>query len=113
MTEEIDFPRNKIPGEVHRFMSMNSDNKSYKRMLYLSDLNFRTEELKEVEKDVKEVELLIRYRPIGIGKMRLMVNMGNGINKCLTKIKIFGKKTNCLRQMFYKAKNELPYKNVL
>jgi len=75
MTEEIDFPRNKIPGEVYRFMSMNSDNKSYKRMLYVSDLNFRTEELVEVDKEKKEVELLVRYRPIGIGKMRLMVNM--------------------------------------
>jgi len=75
MTENIDFPRNKIPGEVYRFMSMNADNKSYKRMLYVSDLNFRTEELVEVTSEMKEVELTIRYRPVGIGKLRLMVNM--------------------------------------
>ena len=81
MTEEVDFPRNKIPGEVHRFLSVNSDGKSYKRMLYVSDLNFRTEELKEVEKGMDEVELLIRYRPVGIGKLRLMVNMETGSTK--------------------------------
>ena len=75
MNEEIDFPRSKIPGECYRFLSMNSDQKSYKRMLYVSELNFRTEELKEVLKSEPEVEIMIRYRPVGIGKLRLMVNM--------------------------------------
>ena len=75
MNEEIDFPKNKIPGECYRFLSMNTDQKSYKRMLYVSELNFRTEELKEVLKNEPEVEIMIRYRPVGIGKLRLMVNM--------------------------------------
>ena len=76
MNEAIDFPRNKLPGEVYRFFSLHPDNVHYKKMLYVSDLNFRTEELKEIEKNKPQMELTIRYRPVGIGKMRLMVNMG-------------------------------------
>ena len=37
------------------------------------ELNFRLDELKEIEKS--EQELTIRYRPFGIGKLRLLVNM--------------------------------------
>jgi hypothetical protein len=38
-------------------------------------LNFRTDELKEIEKDKNEMELTIRYRPVGVGKFRFMSNM--------------------------------------
>ena len=41
-------------------------------MLFL-ELNFRLDELKEIEES--EQELTIRYRPFGIGKLRLLVNM--------------------------------------
>ena len=37
------------------------------------ELNFRLDELKEIEES--EQELTIRYRPFGIGKLRLLVNM--------------------------------------
>ena len=37
------------------------------------ELNFRLDELKEIENS--EQELTIRYRPFGIGKLRLLVNM--------------------------------------
>ena len=75
MTEEIDFPRNKIPGEIHRYLSMEKDRVHYKRILFISELNFRTDEIKEIEKGQNVQEITIRYRPVGIGKMRLMVNM--------------------------------------
>lgn len=75
LTEKLDFPRNNIPGEIYRFLSLDSDNIHYKPMVYVSELNFRTDELKEVEKGKSEMELSIRYRPVGVGKMRFMVNM--------------------------------------
>ena len=51
------------------------DNESYRRMLYVSELNFRLDELKEIESGVDEMELKIVYRPFGVGKLRLLVNM--------------------------------------
>ena len=44
-------------------------------MLYVSELNFRLDELKEIESGVDEMELKIVYRPFGVGKLRLLVNM--------------------------------------
>ena len=87
MDEDIAFPRQSIPGEAYRFLSLDKDQVTYKRMLYVSgkltevsmfqsiflELNFRLDELKEIEN--AEQELTIRYRPFGIGKLRLLVNM--------------------------------------
>jgi len=73
MNEDIAFPRQSIPGEAYRFLSLDKDQVTYKRMLYVSELNFRLDELKEIEES--EQELTIRYRPFGIGKLRLLVNM--------------------------------------
>ena len=75
MTEPLSFPRAKIPGELYRFLSLMGDNESYRRMLYVSELNFRLDELKEIESGVDEMELKIVYRPFGVGKLRLLVNM--------------------------------------
>ena len=44
-------------------------------MINFVELNFRTEELVEIEEGKADLELLIRYRPVGIGKLRLWVNM--------------------------------------
>lgn len=47
---------------------------SFHNEINLLELNFRTEELVEIEKNNK-MELTIRYRPFGVGKLRLLVNM--------------------------------------
>ena len=36
MNEELAFPRNRIPGEAYRFLSLDKDQVTYKRMLYVS-----------------------------------------------------------------------------
>lgn len=36
MNEDIAFPRQSIPGEAYRFLSLDKDQVTYKRMLYVS-----------------------------------------------------------------------------
>jgi len=75
MTQYVAFNRSAVPHELYRFISVNQDNEHYKPLLYVSELNFRLDELKEIETDTKEMELKIVYRPFGVGKMRLLLHM--------------------------------------
>jgi len=75
MTQEVAFNRSAVPHELYPFISVNQDNEHYKRMLYVSELNFRLDELKEIEPDSRQMELKIVYRPFGLGKMRLLLHM--------------------------------------
>ena len=42
MTDQIAFPRDKIPGEVYRFLSLDKDHVTYKPMLYVSGESIAT-----------------------------------------------------------------------
>jgi len=75
ITEKLAFPKRKVPGEIRYLMRFDKDKIHYKPIVYVSELNFRTDELKEIEKDKNEMELTIRYRPVGVGKFRFMSNM--------------------------------------
>ncbi|KAH7702136.1 cisplatin, partial [Aphelenchoides avenae] len=67
----------KVPPEIMNYLDVRQEGarRHYLPVFKIEEMSFRLNDLVEVQPESETVELKVRYRPISLGKFRLLVNM--------------------------------------
>merc|ERR1719203_2385586 len=72
MIDDIDIPRDNVPGEVYHLLKINQEEKkSYLPMIFIDELSMRLKDLVKINKTDEQVTFNVEYSPTSFGKLRL------------------------------------------
>ncbi|VDO24904.1 unnamed protein product [Onchocerca flexuosa] len=75
VAESLKFDLHALPGEIYQLMQFfhKEGQTYYWPIFYIDELSFLTKDLIQIEPEQKSIMMKIQYRPISIGKLRLLV----------------------------------------
>uniref|UniRef100_A0A914EDK8 Lipid scramblase CLPTM1L n=1 Tax=Acrobeloides nanus TaxID=290746 RepID=A0A914EDK8_9BILA len=75
VADPLKFDARQVPAEVNHLLRVytNKGKRYYYPIFHIDEMNYRIKDLIQVKSDTKTMDLKILYRPISIGKMRLLV----------------------------------------
>lgn len=79
MTDLLQLPRNDVPLELTNLVRF-ADQQTYLPLLFVDELSFRLKDLVLINDTDKRTEMVLEYRPISIGKLRLFVQFGQALH---------------------------------
>ena len=78
MTDTISFDRRQVPQELMRYLKITTG-LEYQPILHIDELSNRIKDLHLINSTVEELPLIINYRPISVGMLRMWISMQESI----------------------------------
>lgn len=81
VSENFQFDREALPGDVHRYMKVYQNGKKmmYLPLLFVDELSNRVKDLMEINSSSTELPLTISYDSIALGKLRFWIHMQDAV----------------------------------
>uniref|UniRef100_A0A673LJM3 Lipid scramblase CLPTM1L n=1 Tax=Sinocyclocheilus rhinocerous TaxID=307959 RepID=A0A673LJM3_9TELE len=81
VSENFQFDREALPGDVHRYMRVYQSGKKmiYLPLLFVDELSNRVKDLMEINRSSTELPLTISYDSIALGKLRFWIHMQDAV----------------------------------
>uniref|UniRef100_A0A9J8D2Z0 Lipid scramblase CLPTM1L n=1 Tax=Cyprinus carpio carpio TaxID=630221 RepID=A0A9J8D2Z0_CYPCA len=81
VSENFQFDREALPGDVHRYMRVYQSGKKmiYLPLLFVDELSNRVKDLMEINSSSTELPLTISYDSIALGKLRFWIHMQDAV----------------------------------
>ncbi|XP_067267532.1 lipid scramblase CLPTM1L [Chanodichthys erythropterus] len=81
VSENFQFDREALPGDVHRYMRVYQNGKKmiYLPLLFVDELSNRVKDLMEINSSTTELPLTISYDSIALGKLRFWIHMQDAV----------------------------------
>jgi len=79
MTDQLSMSIKQVPGEIGQVMQLTKDRKQFLPILYVDELSMRLKDLVIVNSTDKETSIMLAYRPISLGKLRLFLQFTSAL----------------------------------